>query len=105
MARTCASPPSQLYSPAAKAALAGGGSASTPAPGETTGVETGAPLSQKECESIAAHIQTLRATSQKKWERCMRTSSFDEVLTPLSCYKFVDSSVDMSTDPRRKAGR
>ena len=72
-----------------------------PAPGETSGVETGAALSMQERARIARIIQKLKETSDKKWERCRRTQSFDEVHTPLSCYKFVEAGVDTNVDPRR----
>ena len=57
-----------------------------PAPGEITGVETGAPLSPGERAAIAERIRKLKIESDKKWDRCARTRSYDEVLTPLTCY-------------------
>ena len=72
-----------------------------PAPGETTGVETGAPLSPSERAAITERIRKLKVVSDQKWDRCARTKSFDEVLTPLTCYQFVESHVDVSVDPRR----
>ena len=71
------------------------------APGEITGVETGAPLSPSERVAIAERIRKLKIESDKKWDRCARTKSYDEVLTPLTCYQFVESHVDVSVDPRR----
>ena len=79
----------------------GSGSSFVPAPGETSGVETGAALTPKERARIALNIQKLKETSDKKWDRCIQTLSFDEVFTPLACYKFVEEGVDISVDPRR----
>ena len=92
----------KAYEPAVTSKIAsGGGSTYVPAPGETTGVETGSPLSPGERAAIAERIRKLKIESDKKWDRCARTKSYDEVLTPLTCYQFVESHVDVSVDPRR----
>ena len=99
-----ATKPPPPCAPAAEAVTAGGGSSFVAAPGETSGVETGAALTPKERARIAQNIQKLKETSDKKWDRCVRSGSFDEVLTPLACYKFVEAGVDVTTDPRRNEG-
>ena len=92
----------KTYEPAVTSKMAsGGGSAFVLAPGEITGVETGTPLSPSERVAIAKRIRKLKIESDKKWDRCARTKSYDEVLTPLTCYQFVESHVDVSVDPRR----
>ena len=71
------------------------------APGVTGGVETGAPLTQAERSAIEANIRKLKVVSSAQWQRCMKDKSWDEVVTPLRCYRFVDASVDRKVDPRR----
>ena len=90
--------------PAARAALKNGGMSFVPAPGDTTGVETSTPLTPQERVKLAERMKPRKAKAQSHWERCCRTHSFDEVLTPLRCYKFVDPNVDVTVDPRRNDG-